>query len=93
VTTRRRVVVDVERIVLEGIELDATGRAAARSAIVEGLTAWLAEVPPSALQSLATARTTATMGTLPAAADGHAVGARIAGAIRAAVAPSESEAP
>jgi hypothetical protein len=50
VTTRRRVVVDVERIVLEGIELDATGRAAARSAIVEGLTAWLAEVPPSALQ-------------------------------------------
>ena len=48
-----RIVVDVERIVIEGIHLDASGLDAARAAIADGLTAWLADLERNALHRLA----------------------------------------
>lgn len=77
-----RIVVDIERIVLDGVALDAAGLEAARTALVGDLTTWLTSLDPSTWQSMTTARTTATIDALDPTPDGRALGRSLARAIR-----------
>ena len=81
----RRVEIDIERIVLDGIALDAAGIEAMRAVIAAELTDWLSGADSEALQASLTPRVAPPAQTVASLADGRALGHSVAQAVQAAV--------
>ena len=81
----RRVGIDIDRIVLDGVVLNAADIEAMRAAIAVELTDWLSGVDSDALRASATPRVAPPRQTVASLADGRELGRSVARAVRDAV--------
>ena len=81
----RRVGIDIDRIVLDGVVLNAADIEAMRAAITVELTDWLSGVDSRALHASATPRVAPPRQTVASLADGRELGRSVARAVRDAV--------
>ncbi|AMY08413.1 hypothetical protein LuPra_01613 [Luteitalea pratensis] len=81
----RRVGIDIDRIVLDGVVLNAADIEAMRAAITVELTDWLSGVDSRALHVSATPRVAPPRQTIASLADGRELGRSVARAVRDAV--------
>ena len=84
----RHIGIDIDRIVLDGVDLRAADVEAMRTAITAELTAWLSVMDVEDLQAGATPRVAAPQQTVASLTDGCALGRSVARAVRDAVAPA-----
>lgn len=82
----------IDRLVLEGISLDAIQIEAMRASVIATLTDWLSDLNHDALHSEAISRVAAPPLAIGAVPDGRELGVGIAGAIRAVVSPAGGDA-
>ena len=84
----RRIGIEIDRIVLDGVALNAADIELMRAAIAAELTDWLSGVDAGALRAGATPRIAPPPRTVTSLADGRALGRGVAQAVRDAVKPS-----
>ena len=84
-TRPRHVAIEIDRIVLDGVVLDAASIEAMRATISAELTEWLSGVHPDALHGTATPRVASPRQTVSSLADGRELGRSVARAVRDAV--------
>ena len=84
-TRPRHVAIEIDRIVLDGVALNAAGIEAMRTAIAIELTDWLSGVHPETLRGTATPRVAPPRQTVASLADGREIGRSVARAVRDAV--------
>jgi hypothetical protein len=91
VTAHRRIVVEIERVVVDNVTMQPGDVAVARAAIVQGLTEWLTGLDTTTLTSAATPRTSMPLPVVRTSGPARSVGAGISRAIQSAIAPPPGE--
>ena len=83
----RRIGIEIDRIVLEGVDLDAADIEMMRAAVIAELNDWLSGVDPSTLRAGATPRVAPQRQIVASLADGRVLARTVAHAVRDAVEP------